>query len=166
MPLIYRDGRPIEISDEELKSLCSLRSKSLETLKQEKIEEFSKICGERIVAGVDVQTTQGVEHFSLTLEDQANIKQTYEDCWEKLPYHADGKDCRPFTYDELAAVMNAGKTHIFILQTKLNKLRKWIRRCETEDELSKITFDSDLPEDLALEMQELIKCSTDNANYY
>ena len=45
---------------------------SLAIIKAAKIAEISKSCNAIIVAGIDLELTQGAVHFNLSIEDQAN----------------------------------------------------------------------------------------------
>ena len=49
----------------------------LDTIKSEKEAEISTACNAAIVAGMDVETTQGAEHFSLQETDQINLTTAY-----------------------------------------------------------------------------------------
>ncbi len=46
---------------------------SLEDARKAKYKEIATVCEQTIYAGVDVSTSSGVEHFSLTEKDQINL---------------------------------------------------------------------------------------------
>ena len=79
---------------------------------QQKKSEVSADCEKAITAGVDV----GDNHYSLTVEDQANILawMPLAQAGQAVPYHADGQACRIYSAKEFMEVANAAvayKTH-------------------------------------------------------
>lgn len=138
-------------------SLAALRQ-DRPTPKEAKLAEIAAACEAAIYAGVGVQTTEGVEHFSLTLNDQTNISNLALQSAQGLPvlYHADGKLCRAFSPEEMGAVATAAVMHKTYHTTLCNHLNVWIRRTEDDEELAAITYDSVLPADLAANMNALL----------
>ena len=131
---------------------------SLEDKRAAKHAEISAASEAAIYAGMDVETTRGTEHFSLTEKDQINLT-TAKDAVDKgaaaYPYHADGTRCRIFTGDEINAIAQASVAHIIYHTTYCNHLFEWIRRADAA-ELAGITYGAELPEDLAAHMQEIL----------
>lgn len=125
-----------------------------------KVEEISAACNAAIVAGMDVETTQGAEHFSLEETDQINLTAAYNAVIAgapSYPYHADGKLCRMFSSDEITAISEASIAHKLYHTTLCNHLLTWARRAETAEELAEITYTADnLPEDLAANMTAVL----------
>ena len=50
-----------------------LDNRPFEEIQTEKLSSLSEICNQTIVAGMDVETTEGIEHFSLEETDQINL---------------------------------------------------------------------------------------------
>lgn len=125
-----------------------------------KESELSAACNSAITAGMDVETTQGTEHFSLQETDQINLTTAYNAVMagsEQYPYHADGKLCRMFTADEIKAISAASIQHKMYHTTLCNHLLTWARRAETAEELDGITYTEEgLPEDLAQNMAQIM----------
>lgn len=131
---------------------------SLEEKRAAKHAEISAASEAAIKAGMDVETTQGTEHFSLQETDQINLKTATDDVKAGAvfyPYHADGELCRMFTAAEIGAVGQASIAHKLYHTTYCNHLFAWIRRA-TAAELAGITYGAELPEDLAASMQALL----------
>ena len=131
---------------------------SLEDKRAAKHAEISAASEAAIYAGMDVETTQGTEHFSLTEKDQINLttaKNAVDKGAAAYPYHADDTRCRIFTGDEINAISQASIAHIIYHTTYCNHLFEWIRRADAT-ELSGITYGAELPEDLAAHMQEIL----------
>ena len=133
---------------------------ALEATRSAKEAELSDACNAAIVAGMDVTTTQGTEHFSLQETDQINLTTAYNAVVSgatHYPYHADGALCRMFTADEIMAISAASIKHKMYHTTLCNHLLTWARRAETEEELDGITYTADgLPEDLAKNMAQIM----------
>ena len=124
---------------------------TLDGAKQSKLREISTACQQTIYAGVDAQDTKGTEHFSLTSDDQANLSalaMAIGTGLTSVPYHANGQLCREFTASEFTSVYTAAKNFVTYNTTLCNHLNVWIRRSETIEEVSNITYTSTLPEDL------------------
>ncbi|WP_346704187.1 hypothetical protein [uncultured Agathobaculum sp.] len=131
---------------------------SLEDKRAAKHAEVSAASEAAIYAGMDVETTQGTEHFSLTEKDQINLttaKNAVDKGAAAYPYHADDARCRIFTADEINAISQASIAHIIYHTTYCNHLFEWIRRADAA-ELAGITYGSELPDDLAAHMQEIL----------
>ena len=108
-------------------------------------------CTKAIYNGVDVKTSVGTEHFSLTDKDQINITALYTQCLngvKSVPYHADGTICREFTADEVIALGEAALKHVIYCTTLCNHIRAWIVRTNSVEEVINIHFNSALPNDL------------------
>lgn len=149
------DGAPVLRGEDEIEAD---RQPSLDTVRTDKLAEVSAACNAAITAGMDVETTQGTEHFSLQETDQINLTAAVTAVQQGAagyPYHADGELCRMFTAAEINAVGDASIAHKLYHTTYCNHLFAWIRRA-TASELAGITYGAELPADLAASMQALL----------
>lgn len=132
----------------------------LEVARTTKEQEISSACNAAIVAGMDVETTQGIEHFSLEETDQINLTNAVGAIQQGstgYPYHADGQICRLFTAEEINAIGTAATRHKLYHTTLCNHLLTWARRAASEGELSTITYSANnLPADLAENMAAIL----------
>ena len=132
----------------------------LDEIRTDKLAELSASCNAAITAGMDVETTQGTEHFSLQETDQINLTtalSAVQSGAAGYPYHADGQLCRLFTASEIQAIAAASVKHKLYHTTLCNHLLTWARRAATKEELSGITYSADgLPEDLASNMAAVL----------
>ena len=131
---------------------------SLEDKRAAKHAEISAASEAAIYAGMDVETTQGTEHFSLTEKDQINLttaKNEIDKGASIYLYHTDDTLCRIFTAEEINAIAQAGIAHKIYHTTYCNHLFEWIRRADAA-ELAGITYGAELPDDLAAHMQEIL----------
>lgn len=130
------------------------------SLRAAKETELSSACNSAITAGIDVETTQGTEHFALTETDQINLTTAYNAVLmgaTGYPYHADGTMCRMFSADEIKAISEAGIAHIMYHTTLCNHLLTWARRAETIAEIEGISYTAEgMPEDLAANMASVL----------
>ena len=148
-------GAPVRRSDEEFEAD---RQQNIADRRAAKTAAMSAACNAAITAGMDVETTQGTEHFSLQETDQINLTTAVTAVQQGAagyPYHADGELCRMFTAAEIGAVGQASIAHKLYHTTYCNHLFAWIRRASAA-ELSGITYGAELPEDLAASMQALL----------
>ena len=140
----------------------------LEEIRADKLVELSAACNAAITAGMDVETTQGTEHFSLQETDQINLTtalSAVQSGASGYPYHADGQLCRLFTSAEIQAIAAASVKHKLYHTTLCNHLLTWARRAATKEELSGITYSADgLPEDLATNMAAVLAAAAGDNN--
>lgn len=136
---------------------------TIPTIKANKEQEISSACNQAIVAGMDVETSKGLEHFSLQETDQINLTTATNAVQQGLteyPYHADGQLCRMFTAKEILSIADAATKHKLYHTTLCNHLLTWIRRAETKEELDSIIYSEEvLPEDLKANMAYILALS-------
>ena len=142
--------------------------RALDEIRADKLAELSSSCNDAITAGMDVETTQGTEHFSLQETDQINLTTALSAVQAGAPgypYHADGQLCRLFTAAEIQAIAAASVKHKLYHTTLCNHLLTWARRAETKEELSGITYSAiGLPDDLAANMAAVLAAAAGDNN--
>ncbi len=138
---------------------------SLEEAKEHQLGLVNEQCQKAIYNGIDLETSVGEEHFSLTQEDQTNIVTLYNQVMSgivtSVPYHADGELCRQFSAQEMINLGNAALTFVTYCTTKCNHLRAWIKRENDKGTVLSITFDSELPKDLLENMNSILSGSNE-----
>ena len=128
---------------------------NVEQVREAVRQEIGLDCTAAIYAGIDV----GGSHYSLTEHDQTEIMAQYTTVKEgakAVPYHADGELCRMYQAEEFTALARAATAHVFWHRTYCNHVNAWIQRADLQ-ELARIVYGADLPEDLAENMAEIIK---------
>lgn len=140
----------------------------IEEVRTDKLAELSASCNAAITAGMDVETTQGTEHFSLQETDQINLTtalSAVQSGAAGYPYHADGQLCRLFTAAEIQAIAEASVRHKLYHTTLCNHLLTWARRAEAKEELNGIAYSAEgLPEDLAANMAAVLAAAAGDNN--
>ena len=139
-----------------------MTDEAMTMLRSAKLNELRNICNNAIVAGVDVTTSNSgdtTEHFSLDSYDQNNITNMFYSVMagvEEYPYHADGKECTTYTKADIVAIYVAAQSMITYHTTYNNMLRVLVNRTADVETLAGITYGMELPQDLAIMMQENI----------
>ncbi len=134
-------------------------AKTLEELRTAKLAELSAACNAAITAGCSVVVSTGSGHITLTAEDQINLSTALaaiEQGAEGYPYHLDGQLCAIFTAEDIRTMAQAATAHKLYHTTYYNHLAALIRQTETAEELARITYGVDLPEDLAANMAAIL----------
>ena len=113
-------------------------SEPIENIISQKKAELSAECEKFIVAGVDV----GDAHYSLTLEDQANILawMAVAQTGKAVPYHSDGHPCRVYTADEFMEVANAAVAYKTHHTTYCNLLMRQVEAMTDADEVKTVQY--------------------------
>ena len=124
-----------------------------------KLAELSAACNAAITAGCDVALSTVTGHISLTAEDQINLSTAtaaVAQGAEGYPYHLDGQLCSIFPAADIQVMAQAATAHKLYQTTYYIHLAAWVRRAETAEELTAITYGVALPEDLASNMAAVL----------
>lgn len=125
---------------------------TLEEVRSNVVSQLNSSVEQTIYAGVDVKTSYGDEHFSLTANDQANIGNIFNAVVmgvEEFPYHADGKECVIYPKADIVSLYVAMQTLITKLTTHGNLLKQYVNSCEDKDTVKAITLATELTGKLA-----------------
>ena len=108
-----------------------------EVISQKK-SELSAECEKTIVAGVDV----GDAHYSLTLEDQANILawMAVAQMGKAVPYHQDGQPCRIYSSEEFMEVANTAVAFKTAQTTYCNLLMRQVEVMTDVNEVKAVKY--------------------------
>ena len=128
----YDNGDVIERSEEEI------NSDAFPDIISQKKAELSAECEKAIISGVDV----GDAHYSLTIEDQANILawMAVAQTGKAVPYHSDGQPCRVYTADEFMKVANAAVAYKTHHTTYCNLLMRQVEAMTDADEVKAVQY--------------------------
>lgn len=125
---------------------------TIEEVRAEAIKSLNDTTEQTIYAGVDVKTSYGDEHFSLTANDQANIGNIFNAVVmgvEEFPYHADGKECVIYPKADIVSLYVQMQTLITKLTTHCNLLRQFANSCEDKETVKAIALTTELTGKLA-----------------
>lgn len=125
---------------------------TIEELRSQTINSLNNSVEQTIYAGVDVKTSYGDEHFSLTANDQANIGNIFNAVVmgvEEFPYHADGKECVVYPKADIVSLYVTMQTDITELTTHGNLLKQYVNSCEDKDAVKAVTLATELTGELA-----------------
>mgnify|MGYP004686743483 FL=1 len=125
---------------------------TIEELRSQTINSLNNSVEQTIYAGVDVKTSYGDEHFSLTANDQANIGNIFNAVVmgvEEFPYHADGKECVVYPKADIVSLYVTMQTNITELTTHGNLLKQYVNSCEDKDTVKAVTLATELTGELA-----------------
>ena len=113
-------------------------SEPIDKVISQKKSELSAECERTIVAGVDV----GDAHYSLTIEDQANILawMAVAQTGKAVPYHSDGQPCRIYTAEEFMKVANAAVAFKTAQTTYCNLLMRQVEAMTDVDEVKAVKY--------------------------
>ena len=113
-------------------------SEPIDKVISQKKAELSEECEKAIIAGVDV----GDAHYSLTIEDQANILawMAVAQTGKAVPYHQDGQPCRIYTAEEFMKVANAAVAFKTAQTTYCNLLMRQVEAMTDVDEVKAVKY--------------------------
>lgn len=140
---------------EEVPDPSSVEDLSLEDARKAKYQEIASACEQTIYAGVDVSTSSGVEHFSLTEKDQLNLfgkKMQLLAGAEKLEYHEDGEPCKYFTAEDMQKIIEKAMFWVSYNTTYCNALNMMIKAATSAEEVEKMSWGMEIPEEFQNEV--------------
>lgn len=140
---------------EEVPDPSSVENLCLEDAGKAKYQEIASACEQTIYAGVDVSTSSGVEHFSLTEKDQLNLfgkKMQLLAGEEKLEYHEDGHPCKYFSAEDMQNIVNKAMFYVSYYTTYCNALNMWIKSVTKPGDLDRIQWGAKVPEEFQNEV--------------
>lgn len=133
----------------------NMTSLTLEDARKAKLKEVSEACENTIYAGIDVSTSSGIEHFSLTEKDQLNLfgkKMQLIAGEEKLEYHEDGKPCKYFSAEDMQKIIDKAMFWVSYNTTYCNALNMMIKAATSAEEVEKMSWGMEVPEEFQNEV--------------
>ena len=103
-----------------------------------KKSELSAACEKSIISGVDV----GDAHYSLTIEDQANILALtpLAQAGNSVFYHSDSNMCCEYSPDEFNKIVNAVTAHKTLQTTYCNLLMRQVEEMSDVEEIKAVEY--------------------------
>lgn len=139
-----------EPSEEEIRRREEYE-RSIQFVRDNKIQYLDYYCNQVIEAGVDVTLTDGItRHYSLAKEDQINLMERQAQInlgAEYVSYHADGELCTYYTAADMMKVITASIFHKMFHVTYFNSLREYVNSLETIEEIAAIEYGIEIPEE-------------------
>lgn len=135
------------------------KKKDLPTLAEKKVSMANEACQTAIYAGIEVELSGGMEHFSLDVHDQANIESMFTAITlgaKEQQYHCDGGQVKTYSAADVVVLYAAYKSFVTKHTTYCNLLKVWINREADKAVLGGITYGSDLPDDLNTQMESIL----------
>ena len=133
------------ISDEKI---------TLEVLRDYKIKTMREFCGKAIINGVDVELSDGIEHFALEIEDQINLlslQDLLHQGAEIIPYHETGKECKLYTAQEIRKILDKVSQHRVWHTTYFNALKVYLEKLTDITAINNIYYGYEIPEEYQTE---------------
>lgn len=133
---------------------------TIQFVRNAKINEMSSDCNKTIERGFDIETEDGIHHYSYALEDQLNLMNLSSMIAQganELSYHADGELCRFYTPEEINEIINAGNAWKTYHTTYFNALKSYINSLETIEEISVITYGVDIPDEFKTDVLKILE---------
>lgn len=140
---------------------------ALEVAKSAKILEISKLCGDTITKGIDIELNGEVSHFNLSVEDQNNINNLFrviELGGTEFPYQSDGGVTKIYSINEIIQIYVAAQTLITTQITYHNALKSYVQSLEDSNEILNVKYGQELPDPYASQVQEKLDVAKTQMN--
>lgn len=123
---------------------------TLEYLREAKIAQMSKICHDTIVAGFDVELSDGkTHHFSMEIEDQIKIQALALKAQSGdtvLPWHPDNELCVFYSANDILTIYAQLEKLQTWHTTYFNSLKKYIQSLRSVNTIGNVTYGMEIPE--------------------
>lgn len=130
--------------------------KSLQFVKDSKIEYMDYLCHQTIVNGIDVVLSDGeTHHFTLKEEDQINLfgkMKEIEMGATRVSYHANNSDnndnrCVYYNAEDIQTIFSTGFFHKEFHSTYFESLKYYINSMESLEVISAVYYGMEIPEE-------------------
>ena len=119
--------------------------------KNDVIKDMSEQCNKMITGGFDIVLSNNKSyHFSLTLDDQANLSTLATDMLNGstlLPYHSDGEQCQFYSVEDMTKIITTAKNFKTYHITYFNSLREYINSLEKIKDVNNIYYGTPIPDE-------------------
>lgn len=143
-------------TEPELTVEQQLEQLTLNTVVASKIQEMSAACSDAIIAGFDIELSDGeTYHFDMTLEDQINMMTLRDELsagTQWIPYHCAGGLCKYYSATDIQAILtksNAFKQYNIVY---FNSLKNYIKSLTNIVSVSNIVYGCEIPEEYQSEV--------------
>ncbi len=166
-PLYAMDGVPLYAGTGERPSCGRRRAGGdrippLPQARAQKLAQLSAACSAALWPGAAWSCRGRRRAYLADGEDQINLNQCRSGGGggaAAYPYHLDGGLCALYPAADIRAMARAATAHKLYHTTYYNHLAAWVRRCESAEEVSAITYGAELPEDLAEHMAAILEAA-------
>lgn len=146
----------VKIDENEFKELTKkLKDTSIKdetcgvrALRNNKIQEMSTICHNKIVDGFRVVLSDNeLHHFKLSIEDQVNlleIKYLIDKGQKSFIYHETDSLCEEFSLEDMQKIIASAYAHKQKNLMHFNKLKNYINKLSNINEISDITYNMEI----------------------
>lgn len=115
---------------------------------ENKIEELSSICNQKITDGIDIELSNvEKKHFSYSIEDQANVSEMFNAIVmgaTSYPYHANGEGCKMYSAEDIIKIYSALTALKTSQVTYYNQLREYVKTLEFVSDIQSVTYGQEL----------------------
>ena len=121
---------------------------TVELIRENKIKELSLACNRAITDGFELSLSGKTQHFSLSMQDQANLLAIQVQILTgetEIAYHADGEDSRLFSAEEMARVIRAANDHKTRHLVYFNSLKKYAESLKRASKIRDIEYGCQIP---------------------
>lgn len=115
----------------------------LDELKQSKITALSEACEKTIYNGLELELSEGKEHFEYKNQDQTNIKAMFDAVVfgaEKYPYQSEDGNCRVYTAQDIITLYTSLEGLRTAQLTYYHQLKDLVNTLETAEEINAVTY--------------------------
>lgn len=122
---------------------------TLDEAKDRKIALLSEDSRQVIYNGVDVETTAGVEHFALGINEQLDLITLYSLAStdvEQIPYHNSDGDCRYYSGEDILKIISAANKLKMYHSAYMDSLKRWVSAMQSISEVGQVKYGDTIPD--------------------
>lgn len=151
--------------DKKINPVIDIEAMTVEEYKKYIWNNISEACQQDIYAGETITISTGDKLFTFNNEDQQNLTAAMAVIMQSedittFPYHASGEECTLFSVSDIATIYFTLQARLTKLTTYGNMINMYIKSLSTKEELEKIKYGMELPEEYNTKMEEIISASS------
>lgn len=162
-PLPPEEEQAQDVTEDEINAIDAA---TFDYVKEQKMNAMKAACTRKILDGVDVND----KHYTMSTTDQINIMTMYNAALSDIanhietyyPYHADGELCRYYSAQEIIEIAKKAQELITVQTTYMNSLKAYIDSLTTMEDIAKVTYGMEIPEEFQSQVYKDIIVQNDD----
>lgn len=138
--------------DSQVNKVYDIDAMTTEEYRDYLLKQIGSQCRSQIHDGLYIEISTGVKKFTYNEEDQQNILTAFsllvlaQDA-EYIPYHSSHEGCYLMKASDMVTIFATLQLNLTYLTTRGNAFNMWIASVNNKEDLMKITWESELPQE-------------------
>lgn len=122
---------------------------TLDEVKERKVALLVDDSRRAVYAGIDVETSVGVERFALGVNEQLDLITLHSmasSSTGQIPYHNSDGECRYYNGDDILKIISAANKLKMYHSAYMDSLKRWVSAMQSISEVGQVKYGDTIPE--------------------